>query len=51
MSFDYNELLRRQIHELNTSDYEFEVDEEQEFIKNKDIKPNTIHVLTRFFII
>lgn len=51
MTFDYNELLTRQLYSLQNasglSDFEFEVDSEQAFLKKKDLDPNVIYVLTR----
>ena len=51
MNFDYNELLREKIYDLQNelalSDFSFEVDSEQAFLKKKDFKPNTVYVLTR----
>jgi hypothetical protein len=51
MSFDFNELLRKQLYalqdELGLSNFNIEVDEEQSFLKNKNLLPNTIYVLTK----
>lgn len=51
MNFDYNEALRSRLYALqNTlglSDFNFEVDSEQAFLKKKDLEPNTIYVLTK----
>lgn len=51
MSFDYNNLLRRQIYQLKNSltdfDYNFVIDKEQSFNKDQDLDPNTIYVLTK----
>ena len=51
MIYDYNETLRQQLHNLQNTlgltEVSFEVDSEQAFIKNKDLDPNTIYVLTR----
>lgn len=51
MNFNYNELFRKQLYtlqnKLGISDFHFEVDEEQAFIKRKDLEPNTIYVLTK----
>lgn len=51
MRFDYNGLLRSQLYalqaQLGISDYAFEIDSEQAFLKRKDMAPNTIYVLVR----
>lgn len=51
MKFDYNELLCQQLYSLQASqglsDFEFEVDSEQAFLKKKDLDPKTIYVLTK----
>lgn len=51
MNYSFNEMLRKQLYALQNrlalSDFEFEVDSEQAFLKKKDLKPNTIYVLTR----
>lgn len=51
MSYDYNETLRRQIYRLKETNaldgYDFVIDSEQAFLKYKDLKPNTIYVLTK----
>lgn len=51
MNFDYNELLRQQLYSLQNTlgltDFTFIVDSEQAFLKNNELKPNTIYVLTR----
>ena len=40
MNFNYNELLREQLYRLqetlSLTDYDFEIESEQEFIKRKD---------------
>lgn len=52
MNFNYNELLREQLYRLqetlNLTDYDFEIESEQDFIKRKDLKPNTIYVLLKY---
>lgn len=52
MNFNYNELLREQLYRLqetlSLTDYDFEIESEQEFIKRKDLKPNTIYVLLKY---
>ena len=51
MIFDYEGLLERQLYslqnELEITNYNFIVEKEQEFMKRKDLAPNTIYVLTR----
>ena len=51
MEFNYNNVLRERLYALQTelglSSFNIEVDSEQAFIKNKDLDPNTIYVLTR----
>ena len=51
MKFDYNALLSQQLYSLQAtlglSDFEFFVDSEQSFLKEKDLKPNSIYVLTK----
>lgn len=51
MKFDYNELLCQQLYSLQASqglsDFKFEVDSEQAFLKKKDLDPKTIYVLTK----
>lgn len=50
MNYDYNNLIREQVYSLKESlglQYEIEVDEEQAFLKKKDLNPNTIYVLTK----
>lgn len=51
MNFNYNELLKTELYNLQPvyglDNYEFEVDSEQAFLKRKDLKPNTIYVLTK----
>lgn len=51
MKFDYNEILREKLYSLQNllelSNFEFEVDSEQAFLKKKDLLPNTIYVLTK----
>lgn len=51
MEFNYNDLLRERLYDvasdLGVEGYDFEVDEEQAFLKVKDLKPNTIYVLTK----
>lgn len=51
MRFDYNRILRDKLYALQTelglSDFNFEVDSEQAFLKAKDLQPNTIYVLTK----
>lgn len=51
MSYNYNNLLVNELYGLQASEglsnFEFIVDDEQSFIKRKDLKPNTIYVLTR----
>lgn len=47
---NYNDILRDKVNRQKNAlglDYEFIVDSEQAFVKNKDLKPNTIYVLTR----
>lgn len=43
---NFNDILREQLYALN-SEYKIIVDDEQAFIKYKDLEPNTIYVLTR----
>lgn len=51
MRFNFNRVLREKLYalqaELGLSNFEFEVDSEQAFIKKKDLDPNVIYVLTR----
>lgn len=51
MNFDYNGWLRDGLNalkeDMGLSGFDIEVDEEQSFIKKKDLKPNVIYVLTR----
>lgn len=51
MTYDYNELLRNQLavvkEEIGLDGYDFVVDSELSFMRDKDIKPNTIYVLTK----
>ncbi len=51
MRFNYNKVLREKLYdlqnELGLSQFNFEVDSEQAFLKQKDLEPNTIYVLTR----
>ena len=51
MKFDYNKILREKLYalqrELDLSEFNFDVVSEQEFIKKKDLLPNTIYVLTK----
>ena len=51
MNFDYNKILREKLYDLQKtlglSNFDFEVDSEQAFLKMKDLKPDTIYVLTR----
>ena len=51
MRFDYNRILRNKLYllqnELGLSNFNFEVDSEQAFLKKKDLTPNTIYVLTK----
>jgi len=47
---NYNNVLRDKINRQKNTlglDYDFVIDSEQAFMKNKDLKPNTIYVLTR----
>ena len=52
MTFNYIEKLRSQLYSLQQtlgiSDYVFEVETEQDFIKRKDLTPNTIYILVKF---
>lgn len=51
MRFDFNKIFREKLYslqkQLELSNFEFEVDSEQAFLKKKDLKPNTIYVLTK----
>lgn len=52
MNFNYNELLREKIYELQRTlgdnfAFQFEIDSEQSFLKRKDLEPNTIYILTK----
>lgn len=51
MKFDYNSYIANKILELKAAagltGIDFEVDDEQSFIKKKDLEPNTIYVLTK----
>lgn len=52
MRFDYNKLLREQLYSLQSqlelSNFNFEVDSEQAFLKYEgNLEPNTIYVLTK----
>lgn len=51
MEFNYNDVLREKIaslqKELGLSNFDFEIDYEQAFLKTKDMKPNTIYILTK----
>lgn len=51
MEFNYNNILRNRLaalqKELGLDGFDIEVDSEQAFLKTKDLKPNTIFVLTK----
>lgn len=51
MKFDYNRILVEKFYELQDElglgNFNFEVDDEQAFLKKKDLAPNTIYVLTK----
>ena len=48
MNFRYEDYIRRALYELKSDDYEIEIDEEQAFLKIKDLKPNTIYVILKY---
>lgn len=51
MKFNYNLVLRNKLYELQNilgiSEFNFEVDSEQAFLRQKELLPNTIYVLTK----
>ena len=52
MNFNYNDLLREKIYELQRTlgdnfAFKFEIDSEQSFLKRKDLEPETIYILTK----